>query len=110
MKTNFLLLIMILSLGLNLNAQSFSNLWKDVNINLENNLPESAEASLNRIEQKAIKENNQKQLLKTFLYRFKIFSLQDENPIETSIKFAEENIGKLQEPEKSIFNIAIASL
>ena len=36
--------------------------------------------------------------------------MQDENPIEASIKFAEENINKLQEPEKSIFNLAIASL
>ncbi len=110
MKTNFLLLIMSLSITANLNAQSFNTLWKDVNTNISNNLPESAVISLNKIEQKAIKENNQKELLKTFLYRFKIFSLQDENPIEASIKFAEENINKLQEPEKSIFNLAIASL
>ena len=110
MKTNFSLLIMILSLTFSINAQSFNTLWKDVKINLENNLPESATTSLNKIEQKAIKENNQKELLKSFLYHFKIFSLQEENPIETSITFAEENISKLQEPEKFIFNIVIASL
>ena len=110
MKTNFLLLIIALSLTSSINAQSFNTLWKDVKINLENNLPESAEKSLDKIEQKAIKENNQKELLKSFLYHFKIFSLQEENPIESSITFAEENIDKLQEPEKSIFNIATASL
>ena len=110
MKTNFFLLTIALSLTSLINAQSFNTLWKGVNTNIENNLPESAEVYLDKIEQKSIKEDNQKELLKTFIYRFKIFNLKDENPLETSIKFAEENIGRLQEPEKSIFNIAIASL
>ncbi|MBR5603984.1 MAG: hypothetical protein IKW51_07220, partial [Bacteroidales bacterium] len=110
MKTNFLLMILSLSLFCNLNAQSYNDLWKDVNKNLENRLPESAETFLDKIEQKAIKENNQKELLKSYLYRFKIINQKDENPIKTSIQFAEENIGILQEPEKSIFNLAIASL
>ena len=110
MKTNFFLLTIALSFTSLLNAQSFNTLWKGVNTNIENNLPESAEVYLDKIEQKSIKEDNQKELLKTFIYRFKIFNLKDENPLETSIKFAEENIGRLQEPEKSIFNLAIASL
>ena len=110
MKTRFLLIALALSVISNLNAQSYNDLWKDVDDNLGNRLPQSAETTLNKIEDKAVKENNQKELLKTFLYRFKIFSLQDENPIETSIDFAVENISRLHEPEKSIFNIAIASL
>lgn len=110
MKANFLLILLSLSFFFNLNAQSYNDLWNDVNENLENRLPESAETFLNKIEQKAIKENNQKELLKSYLYRFKIFNQKDENPIKTSIQFAEENIGRLQEPEKSIFNLAIASL
>ena len=110
MKAKLLLIIMTLSVTFNLNAQSYKDLWKDVNKNLESRLPESAESFLDKIEQKAIAENNQKELLKSFLYRFRIFNQKDENPIETSIKFAEENIGRLQEPEKSIFNVAIASL
>ncbi len=110
MKTNFLLIILSLSLFSNLNAQSYIDLWKDVNKNLEDRLPETAEMFLDKIEQKALDENNQKELLKSYLYRFKIINLKDENPIETSIQFAEENIGKLLEPEKSIFNVAIASL
>ena len=110
MKTNFLLITLLLIALSNLNAQSYNDLWKDVNKNLENRLPQSAETTLDKIEQKAVKENNQKELLKTFLYRFKIFSLQDENPIETSINFAKDNISRLHEPEKSLFNIAIASL
>ncbi len=101
---------MSLSFFFNLNAQSYNDLWKDVNENLENNLPESAETFLDKIEHKAINDNNQKELLKSYLYRFKIINQKDENPIETSIQFAEENIGRLQEPEKSIFNLAIASL
>ena len=110
MKAKLLLILMTLSIAINLNAQSYKDLWKDVNENLENRLPESAEAFLNKIEQKAISENNQKELLKSYLYRFKIINQKDENPIKTSIQFAEENIGRLQEPEKSIFNLAIASL
>ncbi|MBO5809920.1 MAG: hypothetical protein J6R32_03730 [Bacteroidales bacterium] len=110
MKANFLLILLSLFLSCNLNAQSYNDLWNDVNENLENRLPETAETFLNKIEQKAIKENNQKELLKSYLYRFKIFNQKDENPIKTSIQFAEENIGRLQEPEKSIFNLAIASL
>ena len=110
MKANFLLILLSLSFFVNLNAQSYNDLWKDVNKNLENRLPESAETFLDKIEQKAISENNQKELLKSYLYRFKIFNQKDENPIKTSIQFAEENIGILQEPEKSIFNLAIASL
>ena len=110
MKAKLLLILMTLSIAMNLNAQSYKDLWKDVNKNLENRLPETAETFLNKIEQKAISENNQKELLKSYLYRFKIFNQKDENPIKTSIQFAEENIGRLQEPEKSIFNLVIASL
>ncbi|MBR4155993.1 MAG: hypothetical protein IKU01_04750 [Bacteroidales bacterium] len=110
MKANFLLILLSLSFFFNLNAQSYNDLWNDVNENLENRLPESAETFLNKIEQKAISENNQKELLKSYLYRFKIFNQKDENPIKTSIQFAEKNIDRLQEPEKSIFNLAIASL
>ncbi|MBO5848198.1 MAG: hypothetical protein J6R17_03200 [Bacteroidales bacterium] len=110
MKANFLLILLSLSFFFNLNAQSYNDLWNDVNENLENRLPETAETFLNKIEQKAISENNQKELLKSYLYRFKIFNQKDENPKKTSIQFAEENIGRLQEPEKSIFNLAIASL
>ena len=115
MKTK-LLLIALLSLfqipsqQVNKTTSQQDVLWKEVNKNLEDKLPETAETFLNIIEQKAIEENNQKELLKTFLYRFKIFSLKDENPIESSITFAEENISRLQEPERAIFNIAIASL
>ena len=95
---------------LSVNAQSYNDLWKDLNENLDNRLPQSAETVLNKIEEKAINENNQKELLKSYLYRFKIFRLSEEEPVEASINFATENITNLQEPERAIFNIAIASL
>ena len=94
----------------NLNAQSYNDLWEDVNKNLENRLPQSAETILNKIEQKAVEENNQKELLKSYVYRFRIFELSEEEPLETSINFAVRNVANLQEPERAIFNIAIASL
>ena len=110
MKTKFLLITLMLTAFSNLNAQSYNDLWEDVNKDLENKLPQSAETILNKIEQKAVEENNQKELLKSYLYRFKIFELSEEEPVEASINFATENITNLQEPERAIFNIAIASL
>ena len=110
MKTKFLLIIAVLSLAFNLNSQSYNDLWNDVNENLDNRLPQSAELILNKIEEKAINENNQKELLKSYLYRFKIFKLSEEEAVEASINFATENITNLQEPERAIFNLAIASL
>ena len=110
MKTKFLLIIAVLSLAFNLNSQSYNDLWNDVNENLDNKLPQSAETILNKIEEKAINENNQKELLKSYLYRFKIFKLSEEEAVEASINFATENITNLQEPERAIFNLAIASL
>ena len=71
MKAKLLLILITLSIAMNLNAQSYKDLWKDVNENLKNRLPESAEAFLNKIEQKAIKENNQKELsLSLFSWSF----------------------------------------
>ena len=110
MKTKFLLIITVLSLAFNLNSQSYNDLWKDLNENLDNRFPQSAETVLNKIEEKAINENNQKELLKSYLYRFKIFKLSEEEAVEASINFATENITNLQEPERAIFNLAIASL
>ena len=110
MKTKLSLIILVLSIFTNLNAQSYKDLWKDLNENLDNRLPQSAETVLNKIEEKAINENNQKELLKSYLYRFKIFKLSEEEAVEASINFATENITNLQEPERAIFNLAIASL
>ncbi|MBQ3595484.1 MAG: hypothetical protein II981_08760 [Bacteroidales bacterium] len=109
MRINFFLIIFTLSF-LSVNAQSYNDLWKDLNENLDNKLPQSAETVLNKIEEKAINENNQKELLKSYLYRFRIFELSEEEPLETSINFAVRNVANLQEPERAIFNIAIASL
>ncbi len=110
MKTKFLLITLMLTAFSNLNAQSYNDLWEDVNKDLENRLPQSAETILNKIEQKAVEENNQKELLKSYVYRFRIFELSEEEPLETSINFAVRNVANLQEPERAIFNIAIASL
>ena len=109
MRINFFLIIFTLSF-LSVNAQSYNDLWKDLNENLDNRLPQSAETVLNKIEQKAVEENNQKELLKSYVYRFRIFELSEEEPLETSINFAVRNVANLQEPERAIFNIAIASL
>ena len=51
---------------------NYESMWKKVKENLEKDLPESAEKELDAIEEKATKDKNQTQLLKTWLYRLNI--------------------------------------
>ena len=54
---------------------NYETMWKTVKENLEKDLPESAEKELNAIEEKASKDKNQTQLLKTWLYRQNIMQI-----------------------------------
>lgn len=69
-------------------AQSYNDLWKEIDSCLNNNLPKSAEKYLDEIQNSASKENDYHQLLKCMLKRFKVFELNDEQPIITSINYA----------------------
>ncbi len=54
-------------------TSNYNDMWKKVKDNLEKNLPESAEKELSAIELQASKDQNQTQLLKTYLFRQMIF-------------------------------------
>lgn len=112
MKTKNILLLLLMTLLLSniSNAQSFNDLWLKVDKNIENNLPRSANNILDEIENKAIKESNSVEQLKTVLYRFKVYFLNEEEPVKVSIFYAEKYLDKLQEPSKAILNMAIAGL
>jgi len=90
----------------------YSTLWKTVNNNLNNNLPESAEKTLNTIEQKAIKEKKQNQQLKAIVYMQRVFKLKnddDENYIPTTIAYAESKLGQLDVTHKALLHSEIAA-
>ncbi len=77
---------------------NYESMWKKVKENLEKNLPESAEKELNAIEEKASKDNNNIQLLKTYLYRQYIFQFTiEEEPEQHFIQYAESKLGTLDE-------------
>ena len=84
-------------------------MWKKVKENLEKNLPESAEKELDAIEQQAAKDKNDIQLLKTYLYRQKIFQLTvEEDPDQYFIQYAESKIGQLDEVCNALLHEEIA--
>jgi hypothetical protein len=79
-------------------TNNYETMWKKVKENLEKNLPESAEKELDAIEQQAAKDKNQVQLLKTYLYRQKIFQFTiEEDPDQHFIQYAESKLGQLDE-------------
>ena len=88
---------------------NYETMWKKVKENLDNNLPESAEKELNAIEQQASKDKNQVQLLKTYLYRQKIFQFTiEEDPDQHFIQYAESKVGQLDEICNALLHEEIA--
>ena len=87
----------------------YETMWKKVKENLEKDLPESAEKELNAIEEKASKDKNQVQLLKTYLYRQKIFQFTvEEAPDQYFIQYAESKLGQLDEVCNALLHEEIA--
>ena len=88
---------------------NYETMWKTVKENLEKNLPESAEKELDAIEQQAAKDKNDIQLLKTYLYRQKIFQFTiEEDPDQHFIQYAESKIGQLDEVCNALLHEEIA--
>ena len=88
---------------------NYETMWKIVKENLEKNLPESAEKELDAIEQQAVKDKNDIQLLKTYLYRQKIFQFTiEEDPDQYFIQYAESKIGQLDEVCNALLHEEIA--
>ncbi|MBR4468757.1 MAG: hypothetical protein IKS53_04910 [Bacteroidales bacterium] len=88
---------------------NYEDMWKKVKENLDKNLPESAEKELDAIEQQAAKDKNDIQLLKTYLYRQKIFQFTvEEDPDQHFIQYAESKIGQLDEVCNALLHEEIA--
>ena len=88
---------------------NYETMWKIVKDNLEKDLPESAEKELVAIEKQAEKDNNSTQLLKTWLYRQKIFQFTvEEDPDQAFIQYIEEKVGKLDAIHDALLHEEIA--
>ena len=88
---------------------NYETMWKIVKENLDKNLPESAEKELDAIEQQASKDKNQTQMLKTWLYRQRIFQFTiEEDPEQHFIQYAETKIGQLDEVNNALLHEEIA--
>jgi 5-hydroxyisourate hydrolase-like protein (transthyretin family) len=88
---------------------NYETMWKTVKENLEKDLPESAEKELNAIEEKASKDKNQTQLLKTWLYRQNIMRITvEEDPEQAFIQYIEEKVGQLDQIHDALLHEEIA--
>ena len=88
---------------------NYETMWKIVKENLDKNLPESAEKELDAIEQQASKDKNQTQMLKTWLYRQKIYQFTvEDDPQQAFIQYAETKVGQLDEVNDALLHEEIA--
>ena len=88
---------------------NYETMWKNVKENLEKDLPESAEKELNAIEEKASKDKNQTQLLKTWLYRQNIMlRTVEEDPEQAFIQYLESKVGQLDAVHDALLHEEIA--
>lgn len=88
---------------------NYETMWKTVKEHLDKNLPESAEKELDAIEQQASKDKNQTQMLKTWLYRQKIYQFTVEDDLQQAfIQYAETKVGQLDEVNDALLHEEIA--
>ncbi|MGN0033224.1 MAG: MG2 domain-containing protein [Candidatus Limimorpha sp.] len=81
-------------------AQDFQTLWSEYDADVENRLPKSADAVLDKIEEKAIAELNEPHLLKMIFQRCALLEMNNENPQDTIVKYCESYLDKLSEPSR----------
>ncbi len=91
-------------------TKDYRDMWKKVKENLEKDLPESAEKELVAIEQRAEKDKNQTQQLKTWLFRQNIMRRTvEEDPEQAFIQYLEGKIGQLDAVHEALLHEEIAA-
>ena len=90
---------------------NYEKLWKQFDDHLENDLPESANKTLDEIEKRAVKDKNQVQLLKTILYRRQVMiETVEENTEETYLQYALAQLDRLDTVPQAVLHCEIARL
>ena len=89
--------------------KGYDELWKSFTECLQKELPESAAKTLDEIESKALKENNQTQLLKSWLYRQPVFERTVEgDAAQAFIRYLETKPGQLDAVHEALLQEEIA--
>ena len=89
----------------------YETLWNQFEKHMDDDLPESAQKVLDSIEQMAVKERNQIQLLKTILYRRRVmYETVEENPEEAYLQYALTQLDRLENAEQAVLHEEIAAL
>ncbi len=122
MKRTYLILTVLLSVIAALTAfstfktadtsdKNYTAMWNSIEKHVKNNLPESAEKELVKLEEKAFAEKNQRQMLKATLFRYKIFQMKEEGEVTPAyLKYAETMYDKLDKAHAAILKEEIAAL
>ena len=113
MKHRYLFLTLLFSafLSLSASAQStdYETHWNKVSHYIEDYLPLSAASALDSIENQALAEGNQMQLLKALLFRQKIMMLTEENNAkEAYIRFAKQKVTVLDTVQAALLHTELA--
>ncbi len=82
--------------------RTYDELWKEVDAFMEKGLPRSALELIEVVHQKALAENNGRQMLKSTIYRFNANQHFEEDHLIRAIEYAQEQLSLLQEPEKQL--------
>ncbi|TYP97994.1 alpha-2-macroglobulin family protein [Tenacibaculum adriaticum] len=105
------ILLMILLFSTTINAQNnYKNLWDKVQQFELDNLPKSALKVVEEIYQKAEKDSNSPQLVKTLLYKSKFSLSLEENAQLKIINQFKEHITKSNFPTKNVLQSILANL
>ncbi len=87
----------------------YDDLWKSFTQSIQMELPESAAITLDSIEQKALKENNQTQLLKSWINRQQIFRFTvEDDPQQEYIRYLESKVGQSDVVHEALLHEEIA--
>ena len=91
--------------------KNYTAMWKSIEKHVKNNLPESADKELTKLEEKALAEKNYRQILKATLFRYKIFQQKEEGEVTPAyLKYAETMYDKLDKAHAAILKEEIAAL
>ncbi len=87
----------------------YDDLWKSFTQSIQMELPESAAITLDSIEHKALKENNQTQLLNSWINRQQIFRFTvEDDPQQEYIRYLESKVGRLDAVHNALLHEEIA--
>jgi len=104
-----LLVITNLSFASN-NPTSYEQLWEEVNAAVDKSLPKTALQVLDLVHEKALTEKNDPQLLKSILFRFKLYEMTEEDHLQLSINYAHSQLNLLESPSKQWLHSILAEL